>query len=337
MAQHQTCSVTLLVSADVLNQVSVVVSEMDSQVEGLNNDQDVLNPPALFQVGDEAPSNFPTSPDTQLYVNDPELIRTLCDDHNSFHFQSEGSDVALFKDSHSNLVLQCLTCLNLKSSFYCYSCIKHGEFCSSKSGGEIEEKFTEKKLKYYLNLQVKSSLFVDISHLLERKVKIDKLESEINSRKRNIDRLKAVLQLKEKKLLAIKDERTQTLSKLKDDNHSFKEERCAKIEFTKKYLTKIDTKIRQKKEVNQSHLDNIKGLTWDLAYQLRSCIFTLDVYNPDDNETNLTNSEESVPLLGYYSGSGFDQVPSNTETKYTVIEPWISDSADITPYVMWGK
>ena len=309
-----------------------------SQVEDV--DQDVQNPPTPFNAGEEAPTNFPTSPDAQYNGNPQEfMIRTLCDE-NSFHFQSEGSDVEVSRElsHHScNRVLQCLTCSNYKSSFYCYSCIKYGDFCSSKSTREIEERFAEKKLKYYLNLQVKSNHLSDISNLLQGKVQVDTLESEINGRRRNISRLKSFLDQKKRNVEMMKEKRLELTGEIESQGRLSKELKEAKIEFTKKCIWKVDARTKQKDVLNQSNLNGIKELTWDLSYQLRSSIFTLDIFNPDENDANLTNSEESVPLLGCHSGSGFDHIASNNETKYTVVEPWIPASADIMPYVMWGE
>lgn len=307
---------------------------MDCSVESLGKD-DVQGLSSPSNKTEEAPKDFPACSDTQHYLSTPEeLMRTICDEHDSFHFQS---DVELPKDSQSSRVLRCLTCLNFKSIFYCYSCIKHGQFRSSKSSHEIEEKFHEKKLKYYLNHQVKSSLVSDISQLLQEKLKMYELEREINTRRRYVDNLRSLLQQRNRKLLAIKTERSRLQVMTRNDDRLPKEMKDTKIEFTKRYISKIKEKIQQKQTMSQSNMNNIKGLTWELSYQLRSSIFTLDVFNPYENDQISTNSEESVPLLGHYSGSGFDHITPNNETKYTVIEPWISASADILPYVTWGK
>ena len=201
-----------------------------------------------------------------------------------------------------------------------------------------------------------------ITDLMVIKTRITQIDSVVSDKQFMVDRLKAILNDKKTRLESTKSNLI-NMPLVKSEDEKDKKRKDAKIKHTKGVINDQMIRIQHKEKKINDDLSSIKQLTWDTAYSLRSCIFNLDIYNPEDDNQQLSNSEESVPLLGYSSaGSILSQTSSSTtghhatdtsfdtilgsssasnvlasEPKFTIIEPWISGSLDIKPYINWGS
>lgn len=263
-----------------------------------------------------------------------------------FHFQ-EISDYHV-QESLLMAKLQCSTCNCLRTNFYCFKCINRGEFVSSRCDQVLKEKFCEKQLKVLSMEEQRNNLMASIDKLLKPTVRRDTILDKVNKSSRRILDLKKQLSQKKNHLSFLKASLNDRLDEVVAEAQRRNEFNRKKLLTTRTHLSAMNEKKKEKKgtitQVERYILDD----TWELAGRLRSSIFPLDVYDPDDDQgSNLTT--ESQPLLGY--ASLFSSSPSTSrlksqtkkvkkdlpshESKYMVVEPWILAAPDYSAYSEW--
>ena len=323
----------------------------------MEDDDDNYQQPLRSESEDEdCPIEFPVSDRTRLLDSSIEESTDSClpiIDSHPFHFQ-DISECPTVQESFLVAKLQCLTCNCLRNNFFCFSCINHGEFVSSRSDQVLKEKFYEKQLRLLAVEEEKRRLTESISQLLEPHVIRDSLQVKVNQTQTRISQLKQQLILKQSDLSDLKNKKIDGIQEILKEAKKEDEMRKHKLASTETYLKQLDDRINSKRGDRSKVENHIREDTWDLAVQLRRGIFTLEIYDPDDNEGNSLNNE-SQPLLGYASLFSSPSQPSSSpshsqargrqmqrrikdvrpETRYTVIEPWIPASSDFSEYTEW--
>jgi beclin 1-associated autophagy-related key regulator len=264
-----------------------------------------------------------------------------------FHFQ----EVSDYPAQDLLLIprLQCSTCQCLRSNFFCFNCINRGEFISSRSDQVLKEKFCEKQLKILAMTEKRQNLMSSIASLLQPQVKRDLIQDKVNQMTRRISDLEKTLDKKKDRLCSLKATRIDRMNEVIAEAKRLNENNKKKLVTTRGHLRAMSNK-RNEKRGNISQLEQyILEDTWQLSGKLRSTIFTLDVYDPDDHEGG-NSVAESQPLLGYASlfsspNQGHSkaknqqkkskkQIPDQ-EAKVMVVEPWILASPDYSAYTKW--
>lgn len=249
-----------------------------------------------------------------------------------FHFHHHNEFQS--KESHLVAKLICSTCNAHKCNFYCFSCVNRGEFTSSHCGQVLKEKFCEKKLQLFALLQEKKQTFQLIESLLQPSVRIDLMQSQVNQQIERNSQLKRSLQLKQTSLQQLRDRKVD-IRAVQQQARQLRNFNGLKVTSAEKAIQQIREKVCNKKVSMTESENSLRELTWDFSVQLRSNIFTLESYEPDENESNTSNAE-SIPLLGYpvahYATGG-----RRGDVKFTIVEPWLPAATDWDAYSSWGQ
>lgn len=274
---------------------------------------------------EEAPCNF-SVPMSAMMSDSLESNNDIEPNPLYFHHNS-------FKETNLPPKLQCFVCSKLHTSFFCYSCIRNGEFTSSQCAQALKERFGEKKLRLYKLEEDRMDYCDRIEYLLKDDVEVDRLRMKVNQHHLNIETLKG--ELVEKRMDLERDrkrlEEIKALQQL-----SKKQPNSQKIAMTKDIVSKCRDRIQARSQKRLEIETAIRDETNTLVRQLRECIFNVDKFSSADHETNLAQ-EETVPLLAYDSASSGSGYELATETRYIVVEPWISLNADYSTYNEWGN
>ena len=247
-----------------------------------------------------------------------------------FHHQPEFQS----KEYHVVAKLICSTCSAHKCNFYCFSCVNRGEFTSSQSSQMLKEKFCEKKLQLFALLQDKQHIFHLIETLLQPSVQIDQLQSQVNLQTQRNLQLKQDLHLRRTSLQQLRGRKVD-IKLVQQQARQLRDLNSLKVASAEKAIQQIREKVCNKR-VGMTGVENsLRELTWDFSAQLRSNIFTLESYEPEENEGNTSNAE-SIPLLGY-SASHYAPGARRSEMKITIVEPWLPAAPDWSAYSSWGQ
>lgn len=247
-----------------------------------------------------------------------------------FHHTSEFQS----RECHFVSKLMCSTCNAPRCNFYCFSCVNRGEFTSSHSSQVLKDKFCEKKLRLFALLQEKNQTFQGIESRLQPSVQIDLLQSRVTQQTQRNQQLKQSLHKKRTSLQQLRDRKVD-MKQVQQQAHKMSELNALKVALAKKAIQQIRDKVCNKKVSVTEGENTLRELTWDFSVQLRTNIFTLELYEPEDDESTASNAE-SVPLLGYpvaqwAPGGRRDQI------RYTIVEPVLPAAPDCAAYSAWGE
>ena len=253
-----------------------------------------------------------------------------------FHFHHQ-TDLQI-RESHPVAKLHCATCNTLRLSFYCFNCVNRGEFTSSHSSQVLKEKFSEKKLKLMALREEKQQSVDLISNTLQPGVEIDLLRSKVNQQILRNEQLKQSLERKKQSVQEMKG-RKKDVKSFQNQARQLRELNCRKVSSAEKAIQQISEKVGNKRSLIRQGEESVRGLTWEFASQLRTHIFTLDSYDPEEaSDCSSPHFSESAPLLGD-SASFSRTTRSGTvrhENKFTVVEPWLPATPDCSSYSSWG-
>ncbi|KAI1287531.1 Beclin 1-associated autophagy-related key regulator [Halotydeus destructor] len=224
----------------------------------------------------------------------------------------------------------CYVCSKTNVSFFCCTCIRNEEFTSSKSNQVLKEHFAEKKLRLFKLLEEKQADCNKIEMLIQKRINNENLQITISQLMFSIKKLKEEI-----------NEKQESIKRLNDELHSIKVEQVEsrrqpnlkKLQFTKDYIKQWNEKISLKRQQLQIQGSAIRDETNELTHQLKQCIFPIEAYVAEEHETSL-NRAETMPLLAYdsaSSGSGYEV----SDTRYLIVEPWISINDDFSAYRGW--
>lgn len=246
-----------------------------------------------------------------------------------FHHQNELQG----RDGHLVPKLLCATCTAHKCNFFCFSCVNRGEFTSSHNSQALKEKFCEKKLKLFALLEEKKKTLRHIDQLLQPAVQIDLLQSQVNQQTEKNEQLKESLRVRQKSVQQLRDRRID-IRLVKQQASQQRDLNSRKVAAAEKAIQAISEKVCNKRVAITKEENSLREVTWDFCVQLRTNIFTLDSYDPDDSEGHESNAE-SVPLLGF---PHLDSAPGtkHADSKFTIVEPWLPAIPDWNAYSSWG-
>lgn len=255
---------------------------------------------------------------------------------NPFHFHHQTD--APIRESHPVAKLHCATCNTLRLSFYCFNCVNRGEFTSSRSSQVLKEKFSEKKLKLMALREEKQQSADQIGDALRPGVDMDLLRSKVNQQTLRNEQLKQSIERKKQSVEEMRG-RKKDVKSFQTQARQLRELNCRKVSSAEKAIQQISDKVGNKRSLIRQGEESVRGLTWEFASQLRTHIFTLDSYDPEEaSDCSSPHLSESAPLLGD-SASFSRTTRSGTvrhENRFTVVEPWLPATPDCGSYSSWG-
>ena len=247
-----------------------------------------------------------------------------------FHFHHQSG-----RDNHIVAKLLCSTCNSHKSSFYCFACVNRGEFVSSRTDSSVlKEKFCEKRLRLLAMLEERQHLLDALDKHLQPAMQLDILQSKVNQQTARNERLRQSLEQREKSLQQLRGRKID-VSLVQHQAQQQRDINSRKVAAATKAIRQIREKVCNKKAATTEGEGSLRELTWDLCVQLRSHIFTLESYEPEDNDAT-SSGAESVPLLGYPT-TQWAAKQKHSEVKYTIVEPWLPAVPDVSSYCNWGN
>lgn len=195
------------------------------------------------------------------------------DDPNPLHFHQEVND----RDRCTTAKLRCSACLHTSTSFFCASCIRNGEFTSSKCVQVPKEKFHEKKLKLLLLQEKRDEYFRRIEGLITKDSEIDRLRMKASRHEFNIEALKKEIARKEQEI-----ERTRArLKEVKAAQEVSKQQpNYRKTDMTRAVINQCKDKVNLRRDKVNEYNQYIKEETHVLVHQLKQCIFNIEPYLP---------------------------------------------------------
>lgn len=179
-----------------------------------------------------------------------------------------------------------------------------------------------------------------INRMLEPSVKRDILRERVLKQSKNVQALKKQIEEKKGQLQKLQNQKVD-MDLVRTRAEEAKKTHCGKKANALKHVEKQRSVTTTRGESVKKNENSIRQLTWDLAVQLRSDIFCLDISDQEETEGPNPNAE-SIPLLGYSSFSTSSSTSTLTQTstrkiesRYIVVEPWISGDFDVTPFSQW--
>jgi hypothetical protein len=125
------------------------------------------------------------------------------------------------------------------------------------------------------------------------------------------------------------------MKQVQQQAHKMSELNNLKVASAKKAIQQIRDKVCNKKVSVTEGENSLRELTWDFSVQLRTNIFTLELYEPEDDESSASNAE-SVPLLGYPVTQWVPGGRRGGQVRYTIVEPVLPAAPDCAAYSAWG-